>query len=114
MNNNQKKAAEYIRSLLKEKMVPRNQVASLSGLSNAYIRHLEQGNIANVNRAKLIAFAVALSLDLQSVDHLLTIFDRTKLTSEDIPLFLENAGQRKISAAMLPLHAWYTYELHVM
>lgn len=110
----QKEAAAFVRDLMDRRMTPRNQVASLSGLSNTYIRHLEGGRIANVSRDKLIAFGVALSLNLNEIDTLLTVFDRSQLTLADIPLFLETGGQRKISGAMMPLHDLYTYELYIM
>jgi transcriptional regulator with XRE-family HTH domain len=109
-----KEAAYYFRTLIARKGIPRNQIASLSGLSNAYICHLENGQIANASRDKLIAFGVALSLDLSEIDQLLTVFDRSRLTKDDIPLFIETGGHRKISKAMLPLHDWYAYELHIM
>jgi transcriptional regulator with XRE-family HTH domain len=114
IRDRQNDAAAHVRALLKKKMVPRNQVASLSGLSNTYIRHLENGNIANVKRNKLIAFGVALGLDLNEIDLLLTKFDRSKLSLEDIPFFMEADKNRKISKAMLPLHDWYSYELYIM
>jgi transcriptional regulator with XRE-family HTH domain len=109
-----KEAASYFRNLIAKKGIPRNQIASLSGLSNAYICHLENGQIASASRDKLIAFGVALSLDLSEIDQLLMAFDRSRLTRDDIPLFIETGGHRKISKAMLPLHDWYAYELHIL
>jgi len=116
--NRQKKtgktAAAFFRALIARKGIPRNQIASLSGLSNTYICHLENGQIASASRDKLIAFGVALSLTLPEIDDLLNAFDRSPLSQQDIPLFIDSGGQRKISKAMLPLHDWYAYELHIM
>jgi hypothetical protein len=89
-------------------------VAAISGLSNAYIRHLENGNISNVHRGKLIAFGLALDLNLTEIDQILNTFDRSKLTTDDIPYFLETGGHRKVSKALLPLHDLYSYELQIM
>jgi transcriptional regulator with XRE-family HTH domain len=100
--------------MLKDKEIPRNQVAAISGLSNTYIQHLENGQIKNVDRRKVIALAVALNLDLDEIDNMLTIFDRAKLNRDDIPLFIESVGNRKITSAMLPLQAWFTYELIIL
>jgi transcriptional regulator with XRE-family HTH domain len=110
----QETTAAYIRALMERKMLPRNQLATLSGLSNTYIHHLEKGHIANVDRVKLIAFAVALNLDLDEIDELLTVFDRAKLTKDDIPSFIQSVGQRKNTGALLPLTGSFTYELHMM
>ncbi|MEN8211700.1 MAG: helix-turn-helix transcriptional regulator [Thermodesulfobacteriota bacterium] len=108
------KAAKYIKNLLNTAALPRNQVAALSGLSNGYILHLENGQIANVNRKKLIAFAVSLSLDLFEIDRMLTLFDRAKLDEDDIPLFIERVGNRRLSSALLPLHTSFSYELFIL
>ncbi|MEW5723699.1 MAG: helix-turn-helix transcriptional regulator [Thermodesulfobacteriota bacterium] len=110
-NEKQQRAAAYIRGVLEARGLPRNQVAAFSGLSNTYIQHLENGQIQNVDRKKLIALAVALSLDLDEIDNMLKVFDRASLNEEDIPDFLEASGAPKITSAMLPLHAWFTYEL---
>jgi transcriptional regulator with XRE-family HTH domain len=91
--------------------MPRNQVAAISGLSNTYIQHLENGQIKNVDRKKVIALAVALNLDLIEIDNMLTVFDRAKLNENDIPLFIESGGDRKITSALLPLQDVFTYEL---
>ena len=84
MKQQQKASADHVKMLLKRSRMPRNQVAAISGLSNEYIRVLEYGKSASVAREKLISFAVALNLDLHETDDLLTVFDRTKLTLDDI------------------------------
>jgi len=103
--------ADYVRSLLREIPLPRNQVAAASGLSNTYIRDLEQGNIANVPREKLIAFAVALNLSLKAIDEMLNRFDRAPLSAADIGLFLQTAGQRRFSSALVPIRDDFTLGL---
>lgn len=103
MNRRQQASADHVRQLMAKSSLPRNQIAALSGLSNTYIRDLEQGNIANVGRQKLIAFAVALNLALGDIDRMLTLFDRAVLSEADIPLFLKTAEARRISSAMLPV-----------
>ena len=82
---------------------PRNQVASISGLSNAYIRELERGAFTKVGREKLISLAVALDLNLSETEELLAIFDGSKLTKDDIPMFLETAERGRISSALYPI-----------
>ena len=109
--NNQ--TAGYITALMDRTKLPRNQIAAVSGLSNPYIRELERGNIANVGREKLIALAVALNLTLVETDELLTVFDRASLSVEDIPLFLDTGGQRRLSAALHPLFDLFVYELMI-
>lgn len=111
MNKNQQVSAAYIKALLKNSRMPRNQVAAISGLSNAYIRVLENGDSASVGRDKLISFAVALNLDLNEIDKLLNIFDRANLTKDDIPTFLGTSKHRKISSALHPLRDVYAMEL---
>ena len=111
MNKRQQASAVYVKELLKNSRMPRNQVAAISGLSNAYIRVLENGDSASVGREKLISFAVALNLDLKEIDKLLNVFDRANLTKDDIPTFLVTSKQRKISSALHPLRDVYAIEL---
>ncbi|MEE9497016.1 MAG: helix-turn-helix transcriptional regulator, partial [Desulfobacterales bacterium] len=111
MKLKQKVSADHVKMLLKRSRMPRNQVAAISGLSNAYIRVLEHGESASVAREKLINFAVALNLDLHETDDLLTVFDRTKLTVDDIPNFINTSKQMRISSALLPLRDVFIIEL---
>jgi transcriptional regulator with XRE-family HTH domain len=105
------KKGKYVSSLLEKSSCPRNQIASISGLSNAYIRLLEEGNITNVHREKLIRFAIALNLSLQEIDEMLTIFDRAKLSKDDIPFFLAASKRIKLSSIMHPLRDFFSIEL---
>jgi len=100
-----------LKKLMEFRGLPRNQLAAISGLSNTYIQHLENGQISNVSRKKVIALAIALNQDLDEIDKLLTVFDRAKLSENDIPTFIEPGGNRKITSAMLPLQSSFTYEL---
>ena len=110
---NLKNSAEFVCKLIAESKMPRNQIAAASGLTNTYIRDLEQGNIANVGREKLIQFAVALNLNLSSIDELLRVFDRANLSEDDIPLFLAAGIKSKTTTAIFPLRDFYAYELAV-
>jgi len=84
---------------------PRNQIASISGLSNAYISELERGSFAKVGREKLISLAVALDLNLGEIEELLAVFNSSKLTKDDIPLFIETAERGRISSALYPVRS---------
>ncbi len=105
------KRSEYVKSLLEHCKIPRNQLATASGLTNTYIRDLEQDNINNVARDKLIYFAVALNLNLNRIDELLTIFDRAKLSEADVDTFIRTSARRRSSSALFPLRDFYAYEL---
>jgi len=111
MKQKQTASAKHVKMLLKRSRMPRNQIAAISGLSNAYIRVLEHGESASVAREKLISFAVALNLDLHETDELLTVFDRTKLKVDDIPNFINTSKQMRISSALLPLRDVFIIEL---
>ena len=112
MNSSRQMAsAGHVERLLKRSRMPRNQIAAVSGLSNAYLRVLERGETASVRREKLISLAVGLSLDLHETDELLASFDRTRLTVEDIPNFIETSRQMKLSSALIPLRDAYLTEL---
>ncbi len=111
MNGRKKTRGQYVQALLKQSPVSRNQIAAISGLSNPYILGLEQGNIANVGRDKLLSLAVALDLNLGQIDQMLAVFDRAGLTKEDIPVFLEASRRCRISAALHPAHDSYTLDL---
>jgi transcriptional regulator with XRE-family HTH domain len=104
-------SGEYIRKLLTQSPMPRNQVAALSGLTNTYIRDLERGIIANVARDKLISLAVALNLDLIETDQMLRIFDRSPLVLDDIGIFLQTAERGRITSALMPARDRYALDL---
>ncbi len=97
--------SRYIISLIKKHQRPRNQIAAVSGLTNTYIKDLEEGNIINVRREKLLALSVALELTLKDVDDLLSVFDRRPLDDTDIPLLVNYSRKSKISTAMTPLYS---------
>lgn len=113
MINHQKTSAEFVQDLIQKSGMPRNQIAALSGLSNAYIKELEAGNIKNVGRNKLIALAVALSLDLPMLDKLLAVFERTGITSTDIPTLMAVPNRSRLSSAPLPLRGFFITDLFV-
>jgi transcriptional regulator with XRE-family HTH domain len=106
--------ADQVLELMENSKRPRNQIASISGLTNTYIRDLERGHITNVPREKLIAFATALNLDLNQIDTMLAVFDRTGLSSSDIPTFIDTAKRSSISGALLPVRDMFAYELIVL
>ena len=101
----------YIRMLMEKTPATRNQIASISGLSNPYIKELEEDNIINVGREKLLALSIALDLSLTEIDELLTVFERSKLSVGDIPLFLQAAERLRLSAAMHPVNDSYALDL---
>ena len=111
MTAKQEKSAAFIRDAVAKSMIPRNQIANISGLTNTYIRDLEQGNIANVSRNKLLKFSTAVGLDLGTIDDMLTVFDRAKLNTDDIPLFIENAKKQKPSNSVHAARDFFGYEL---
>jgi hypothetical protein len=106
--------AGHVIGLMERSKRPRNQIATISGLTNTYIRDLERGHITNVPREKLIAFATALNLDLNQIDSMLAVFDRTGLTPNDISTFIDTARRGAISGALLPVRDMFAYELIVL
>ena len=111
MNTRRGKSAAFIEDAIKRSLIPLNQIATTSGLTNTYIRDLMKGNIANANRSKLIAFATTVGLTLKQTDDLLTVSDRSKLSLDDIPIFIETAKKRKASNAFYPVRDFFGYEL---
>ncbi|TKB07195.1 helix-turn-helix domain-containing protein [Desulforhopalus sp. IMCC35007] len=107
------KKATLICELIAASKMPRNQLAAASGLTNTFIKDLEQGNIINVDRRKLLRLAVTLNLDLSRIDEMLRVFDRASLASEDIDIFIESAHKRKAVTAVYPHRNFYSYELAV-
>ena len=106
-----RKRHTYIRNLMDSSPATRNQIAAISGLSNPYIKELEQDNINNVGREKLLSLSIALDLGLKEIDELLTVFDRSKLSESDIPLFLKVAEKCRFSSALHPINDSYTLDL---
>lgn len=105
------RSGQVLSDFIQARRQPRNQVATLSGLTNTYIRNLENDEIANVPKERLIALGVALNLDLAQIDELLFAFDRAKLTEDDIPAFIKTARNAKLSEAVLPIRDFSLYEL---
>lgn len=111
MDTRKQKSAAFITKAIKNSLIPMNQIATTSGLTNTYIRDLMNGNIAHANRSKLIAFATTVGLTLDETDDLLTVFDRAKLSLDDIPIFIQTAKKRKASNAFYPVRDFFGYEL---
>ena len=105
---------EYIRNLMDKNPTTRNQIAAISGLSNPYIKELEKDNINSVGREKLLFLSIALDLSLGEIDDLLTVFDRSNLSVQDIPLFLKLAEKCQFSAALHPINDSYTLDLMLL
>jgi hypothetical protein len=103
----------FLTELMTRSNMPRNQVASTSGLTNTYLRGMEQGNVRNVDRQRLIRLGLALSLELDQIDNLLRSFDRTDLTPKDIPLFLRASREMMVSGALHPVSHVIPYDLYV-
>jgi len=101
----------FVKQLVVQSGIPRNQLASLSGLSNTYIRELENGIFTNIGREKLIALGIGLSLNLNQIDQLLNSFDRISLTTEDIPSFIAVIEKSKLTSAHIPIRDFFTMEL---
>jgi transcriptional regulator with XRE-family HTH domain len=114
MNQQQHARSAYIQDLLKQSPLSRNQIASISGLSNPYILDLEKGTITNVGRDKLIALAIALDLGLKQIDEMMTRFDRATLGEADIALFVETTRRIRISSALHPVHDSFTFDLMLL
>lgn len=112
-NISRQRKADFICELILSSKMPRNQIAAAAGLTNTYIRDLEQGNIRNVDRRKLLRLAAALNMNLNRIEEMLTIFDRASLSSEDIEVFIESSNKRQITTALYPLRDFYAYELAV-
>lgn len=100
----------YLLHLMEWRGVPRNQLASLSGLTNTYIRDLEGDRILNVPRENLIFFGAALNLSLPQIDEVLLRFDRAPLSGADVPTFLALPERIHLSHALHPCHSVF-YEL---
>lgn len=105
------KNQDFVKQLVAQNGLLRNQIAALSGLSGTYIRDLEKGTFTSIGRGKLIALGVALSLNLTIIDQLLHAYDRTALTVDDIPTFLKVAEKSKLSSAPIPIRDFFTMEL---
>jgi len=105
------KSGQVLSDFIQARKQPRNQVSTLSGLTNTYIRNLENNEIANVPKERLIAIGVALNLDLTQIDALLFAFDRANLTEDDIPAFINTARNAQLSEAVLPIRDFSLYEL---
>ncbi len=114
MDVHQGDRAEFVTSLMEQVSLPRNQIAAQSGLSNTYIRDLEQGRILNVGREKLIAFGVATNISLQKMDELLEVFDRARLSESDIPHFVDTAQRKRFTSALLPVKDDFTLGLAML
>jgi transcriptional regulator with XRE-family HTH domain len=111
MNSKQSRRAEFFTQMIKRTDLPRNQIASLSGITNTYIRDMELGSFNNVSRVKLITLSICMNMTLDETDEMLTHFDRAMLSEEDIQIYINAAKQIKPSSVMHPVRIITTYEL---
>lgn len=111
MRPRQQASAAFVKRQIETGPLPRNQIATISGLTNTYIRDLERGAIVNVERGKIIALGLGLNLSLGQLDEMLLLFDRAPLSIDDIPLFLAVAGRCKSTSVLLPMRSFLAYDL---
>jgi hypothetical protein len=83
----------------------------MSGLTNTYIRDMEQGKTINVSRERLIALAFSMDLTLNETDVMLNQFDRIKLSEEDIPIYINLSSKIRPSSVLHPSRDIVGYEL---
>ena len=62
---------EYLEKLLAEKNLTKKEVIERSGLNREYAYHIFSGKKNNPSRAKILALAVAMGLNLDEVQYLL-------------------------------------------
>ena len=108
---NKLNGASYIKQKLEKNKIPRNQLASLSGLTNTYIRDIEQGKTFNIERERLIALAFSMDLTLIETDEFLNHFDRIKLSEDDISSYIDLAKKNQPSSILHPIRSQINYEL---
>lgn len=114
MHPRQKESAAYVKQLIETGPLPRNQISAISGLTNTYIRDLEHGTIANVERGKIIALALALNLNLLQLDEMLKLFDRAPLSTDDIPLFIAISNRTKSTSVLLPVRNPFSFDIYTI
>ncbi len=111
--NTIKVGPELLEQYMAESNMPRNQVASMSGLTNTYLRSIVLGKVKSISRQRIIRLSLALSLGLKQVDSLLHAFDRTELTIQDIPIFMEAYQEMTVSGALHPVSCGIAYDLYI-
>ena len=114
MHPRQQASAAFVKRQIENGPLPRNQIATISGLTNTYIRDLERGAIVNVERGKVIALGLGLNLSLGQLDEMLLLFDRAPLSPDDIPLFLAVAGRCKSASVLLPMRNFLAFDLYTI
>ena len=114
MNKRQESSVIFVTEALKKSGIPRNQVATISGLTNTYIQDLERGKIAHASRDKLIALAITLNLALHETDKLLTVFDRSKLNIDDVSIYIQCAKQIGSSTIVHTFRDHFSYYLFIL
>ena len=62
---------EYLEKLLTDKNLTKQEVIERSGLNREYVYHIFSGSRKNPSRAKLLALAIAMGLDLDETQYLL-------------------------------------------
>lgn len=62
---------EYLEKLLTEKNLTKQEVIEGSGLNREYVYHIFSGKRKNPSRAKILALAIAMGLDLDEIQYLL-------------------------------------------
>ena len=62
---------EYLQKLLTEKNLTRAEVIERSGLNREYAYHIFSGKKINPSRPKILALALAMSLNLEEIQYLL-------------------------------------------
>lgn len=78
-----------------------NTISKTSGVSNAYLRKLNQGDINRPGKDKIACIMLCLNYSIHEINQILAEYDYGPLNRHDIPDILENNRKRKFEGNTL-------------
>lgn len=91
-----------------------NNISQASGVSNAYLAKLVQGNINRPGKDKVASIMLALNHTITEINEALADYDYQPLHADDIPAILENNSRRKIEGGNLPQYDHIYFDMFLV
>ncbi len=92
----------------------KNEIATITGISNSYLKLIEKGKVGKIGRDKILAVAmVALNLPLSETNEILKFYGWSEVDELDANLLMQAAERRSIKG-LQNIHSLITFDLLIL
>jgi len=89
---------------IREANISKYRLGKIAGVSPSWINSLGNNELASIKRERIIGLGVALNLSMEETNGFLIKYNKSELTKDDIPIFIEVAKNREITPKHQPFY----------